>query len=60
MNHIRDRLICESRVETYDHDEGSLDPEFLVNSLELDGVVSQLLIVLVQSASFENARREVL
>jgi hypothetical protein len=50
----------EDRFETYDHNQGGFNLELLVDPPELDGVVSQLLVVLVQPASFENTRREVL
>ena len=53
-------LAHTTRLDTYDRDEGGLNLEFLVNPLELEGVVSQLIIVLVPPASFENTRREIL
>jgi hypothetical protein len=51
---------CENQFKTYDHDLGSFNLEFLVNSLRLDEIVPQLLIVLIQPGIFENAAREVL
>lgn len=53
-------VYCKNWVDTYDRDEGGLDLELLINPLVLGGIVSQLLIVLILSASFENTRREVL
>jgi len=53
-------VYCKNRVDTYDRDEGGLDLELLINPMVLGGVVSQLLIVPILSASFENTRREVL
>ena len=53
-------IFCGNEFKTYDHDEGCLNLKFLVNPLELDGVVPQLLIVLVPSAGFENTRGKVL
>ena len=50
----------ENPLETYDHDKSNLNLEFLVSPLELERVISQLIIVLVPPASFENTRREVL
>jgi hypothetical protein len=60
MHHIRDRRRCEDRLETYYHDQGGFNPEFLVDSLRFGEVIPQLLVVLVQPASFENTTREVL
>jgi hypothetical protein len=50
----------ENQFETYDHDQGSFNLEFLMDSLKLDRVVPQLLVILIQLASFKNMRREVL
>ena len=53
--------VCrENQFAAYDHDQGRFDLELLVDPLRLNGVVSQLLVVLVQPASFENTTREVL
>jgi hypothetical protein len=51
---------CENPLDTYDSDEGSLDLEFFAKPLVLGGIASQLLIVLITLASFDDARREVL
>jgi hypothetical protein len=53
--------VCrENQVAAYDNDQGRFDLELLVDPLRLNRVVSQLLVVLVQPASFKNTTREVL
>jgi len=50
----------ENLFDTYDRDKRGFDLEFLIDPLVLSGVVSQLLIVLVLPASFDDTRGEVL